>query len=93
MNAEEIQKFIESKTTPGNSYVKIDFKKRDTIYGLFLTDGDYNDLKSKNFWRIVTRRNFDEYKKSKNPGLARIFNGAEFSKLSLLSDGFEVENS
>ena len=88
MNTEEIQKFLESKTKGEKSYVKIDFKKRDTIYGLFVTDGDYNDLKSKNFWRIVTRKHFDEYNKSRNVNLARIFNGAEFSKLTLLTDDF-----
>jgi len=88
MNPEEIHKFIETKAGPANSYVKIDFKKREPIYGLFLTDGDYNDLKTKNFWRIVTRKHFDEYSKSRNPNLARIFNGSEFSKLSLLTDGF-----
>jgi hypothetical protein len=88
MNTEEIQKFLQTKTTPQNSYVKIDFKKRDTIYGLFVVDGDFNDLKSKNFWRIVTRKHFDEYKKSKNVNLAKIFNGTEFSKLTLLTDDF-----
>ena len=88
MNTEEIQKFIESKTTPQNNYVKIDFKKREPIYGLFVVDADYQDLKSKNFWRIVTRKHFDEYSKSKNINLAKIFNGAEFSKLSLLTDDF-----
>ena len=88
MNTEEIQKFLQTKTTPQNSYVKIDFKKRDTIYGLFVVDGDFNDLKSKNFWRIVTRKHFDEYKKSKNVNLAKIFNGTEFSKLTLLMDDF-----
>lgn len=88
MNTEEIQKFLQTKTTSGNSYVKIDFKKRDSIYGLFVIDNDYNDLSSKNFWRIVTRKHFDEYNKSKNINLARIFNGSEFSKLSLLTDDF-----
>lgn len=88
MNSEDIQKFIETKAAPANSYVKIDFKKREAIYGLFLMDGDYKDLKAKNFWRIVTRKHFDEYNKSKNASLARIFNGSEFSKLSLLTDGF-----
>ena len=88
MNTEEIQKVLQTKTTPQNSYVKIDFKKRDTIYGLFVVDGDFNDLKSKNFWRIVTRKHFDEYKKSKNVNLAKIFNGTEFSKLTLLTDDF-----
>jgi hypothetical protein len=88
MNTEEIQKFLETKAAKADNYVKIDFKKRDTIYGLFVKDADFNDLKSKNFWRIVTRTHFDEYSKSKNINLARIFNGSEFSKLSLLTDGF-----
>ena len=88
MNTEEIQKFLVTKTSPQNSYVKIDFKKREPIYGLFVQDGDYNDLKSKNFWRIVTRKHFDEYSKSKNVNLAKIFNGSEFSRLSLLTDDF-----
>jgi hypothetical protein len=88
MNTDEIQKFLESKTKGNNDYVKIDFKKRETIYGLFVKDQDYNDLKSKNFWRIVTRKYFDEFSKSKNMNLAKIFNGAEFSKLSLLKEDF-----
>jgi hypothetical protein len=88
MNTEEIQKFLETKTSGGIDYIKIDFKKRDTIYGLFVKDNDYNDLKSKNFWRIVTRKHFDEYKKSKNINLAKIFNGSEFSRLSLLNENF-----
>jgi hypothetical protein len=88
MNSEEIEKFLTEKTTATEVYVKIDFKKRDTIYGLFVKDKDYRDLKSKNFWRIVTRTHFDEYNKSKNLNLAKIFNGAEFSRLSLLSESF-----
>ena len=88
MNAEDIEKFLNTKTLPDNNYVKIDFKKRDSIYGLFLKDGDYSDLKSKNFWRIVTRQHFDEWNKSKNSSLARIFSGSEFSKLTLYKDSF-----
>lgn len=88
MNSAEIEKFLDNKTAADDSYVKIEFKKRDAIYGLFVKDNDYRDLKSKNFWRIVTRTHFDEYKKSKNVNLAKIFNGAEFSKLSLLEEAF-----
>jgi hypothetical protein len=88
MNSQDIHQFLAAKTTEQNPYVKIDFKTRDSIYGLFIVDPDYQDLKSKNFWRIVTRNHFDEYNRSKNAGLSRIFNGAEFSKLSPLNDGF-----
>ena len=88
MNQEQIKKFIESKTTNNNKYVKIEFSKREPIYGIFITDNDYKDLSAKNFWRIVTSKNFDAYNKSRDANLARIFNGSEFSKLSLLTDEF-----
>jgi hypothetical protein len=87
MRPEEIKKFLE-KNKADKTYVKIDFPKRDSIYGLFIKDADYDDLSNKNFWRIVTRLHFDEYSKSKNSNLAKIFNGAEFSRLSLLNDEF-----
>jgi len=90
MHIEDIEKFLEKKTTPKSNYVKITFKKRDAVYGLFIEDRDYDYLKSKNFWRIVTRTHFDEYHKSKNVGLAKIFNGTEFSRLTLYKDTVEV---
>ncbi len=88
MSIEEIEKFLTTKAQPENNYIKIDFKKRDSIYGLFIKDNDYSDLKSKNFWRIVTRTHFDEWQKSKNVNLAKIFNGMEFSRLTLYKDSF-----
>lgn len=88
MNSEEIKNFLESKVTARNKYVKIEFNKRDALYGIFITGNDYKDLSSKNFWRIVTSKYFNEYRMSNNNDLAKIFNGAEFSKLSLLSDEF-----
>lgn len=87
MNAEEIKKFLE-KNPKDKTYVKIDFPKRDSIYGLFIKDDDFSDLSSKNFWRVVTRLHFDEYSQTKNNNLAKIFNGSEFSRLSLLNDEF-----
>ena len=52
MNIEEIEKFLDKKTTADLKYVKISFKKRDPIYGLFLKEKDFvylkaNDEKSK----------------------------------------------
>lgn len=88
MNSEQIKKFVEAKITTKDKYVKIEFSKRDAIYGIFITDADYQDLSTKNFWRIVTSKNFDAYNKTKDINLARLFNGSEFSRLSLLSDEF-----
>lgn len=89
MNIEDIETFLDKKIKVTNDYVKITFKKRDAIYGLFIKEKDYSDLKSKNFWRIVTRTHFDEYNKSKNASLAKIFSGSEFSRLTLYKDSFE----
>jgi hypothetical protein len=84
MNSEQIQNFL-SKTASGkNQYVKINFQKREAIYGLFLTnERDYKDLSTKNFWRVVSRKNIDQYNKSGDVSLARIFNGSEITRLSL----------
>lgn len=89
MTSEEIKKFIASKITLQNRYVKIEFPKRDALYGIFITDDeDYSDLSKKNFWKIITSKHFDEFKNSNNSKLAKIFNGTEFTRLSLLSDEF-----
>jgi hypothetical protein len=37
----------------------------------------------KNFWRVVPEKNIEEWKKSRNMNLARIFNGQEFTKLAI----------
>jgi hypothetical protein len=88
MNSEEIKKFLTTKISTKDKFVKIEFSKREPIYGLFVTDTDFQDLSTKNFWRIVTSKNFDAYNKTKDINLAKLFNGSEFSKLSLLSEEF-----
>lgn len=91
MNTEEIEQFLTKGNTTENHCIKINFKKREAIYGLFVKDNDYNYLKTKNFWRIVTRTNFEQWQKTKDFSLARIFNGSEFSRLVLYKDTFEEE--
>ena len=76
MTSDEIEKFLNTQDASKEMYIKIDFIKRDSLYGLFVKDADYNDLKSKNFWRIVTRLHFDQWNELKNMSLAKIFNGA-----------------
>lgn len=82
MHIEEIEKFLDKKTTADLKYVKISFKKRDPIYGLFLKEKDFVYLKAKNFWRIVPQSRLEAYNKSKDLSLARIFFGAEFTRLA-----------
>jgi uncharacterized membrane protein YheB (UPF0754 family) len=81
MTNDMIEKFIETKARE-NSKVNIHFKQRDTVKGIFIRNHDYDELKSKNFWRIVSESKLEEWKKTKDNNLARIFNGAEFTRLS-----------
>lgn len=89
MNSEEIEKFLNKKTTLEERYVKISFKKRDSIFGLFLHEKDFGDLKSKNFWRIVPQSRLSEYNTSNNASLARIYCGIEFTRLMPYKEVFE----
>ena len=81
MTNDMIEKFIETKARE-NSKVNIHFKQRDTVKGIFIRNHDYDELKSKNFWRIVSESKLEEWKRTKDNNLARIFNGAEFTRLS-----------
>lgn len=89
MNAEEIEKFLVKNHPVESEYVQIKFKQREAIYGLFVKDADYSYLKAKNFWRIVPQGKLDAYRASKDANLARIFNGAEFSKLTTYKESFD----
>ena len=89
MNIEEIEKFLKKDKSEQEQCIKINFKKRDSIYGIFIKSNDYSDLKSKNFWRIVTRTHFDQWYKTKDVNLAKIFNGSEFSRLVQYKEAFE----
>ncbi|WP_152270536.1 short-chain dehydrogenase [Agriterribacter humi] len=81
MTNDKIEKFIECKPKK-NVKVNIHFKQRATVKGLFIRTDDYEELKSKNFWRIVSDSKVEEWEKTKDSSLARIYNGAEFTRLS-----------
>ena len=83
MTIDQIEKFLKPEYLD-NSHVRISFKTRQSIKGIFINSNDFSHLKSKNLWRIVSESKIDEYAKSKNNALARIFNGVEITKLSLV---------
>ena len=82
MTIEQIEKFIDGGQQDIKEPSKIFFKTRGTVEGVFIKTPDYSELKRKNFWRIVTMTHMENYKKSKDTNLSRMFNGAEFTKLS-----------
>jgi hypothetical protein len=82
MTSEQIEKFLGAAKDEHQEPAKIFFKTRSTVEGVFIKTPDYMELKRKNFWRIVSVKNLDDYKTSKDVNLSRIFNGAEFTRLS-----------
>lgn len=83
MSNEEIENFFDRQKVKEDKEIKIIFKKRSTIHGTFIKAKDYADLKSKNFWRIVSTLHLEEWKKSGDINLSKIFSGSEFQKLAL----------
>jgi hypothetical protein len=83
MTNEQIEKFLHNPPEHlDKAPVQISFKTRQSIRGIFIKTPDYSELKSKNFWRIVSESKFNEYKGSQDTSLARIFNGAEITRLN-----------
>ncbi len=89
MTVEQIENFLAKETIPTGKVIRFELKKRNPVRGLIVQGRDYNELKSKNFWRIVTLTNLAQYQKSGDINLAKIFAGSDFAKLSLVSNKAE----
>ncbi|HEU4576298.1 MAG TPA: short-chain dehydrogenase [Chitinophagaceae bacterium] len=76
-----IENFVEAGKRK-NKLVRIQFKKREAIHGLFVVSNDYQEMKKKNFWRIVTESREDEWLNTKNLSCSRLYSGDEFTRLS-----------
>jgi hypothetical protein len=85
MNNDLIARFLDTQTIPEDSCVKIDMKKRNAIFGYFVKANDYEDLKSKNLWRFVLHNNIVNWRKKNDFDFAKIFNGTEFIRLSVVN--------
>lgn len=81
MTNDRIGKFIESKANLNNE-INIHFKGRETLKAVFIRTDDYDELKEKNYWRIVAGKSLEEWKRTGEKNLERIFNGAIFIRLS-----------
>lgn len=81
MTTEMITQFIENKNRKNNA-VNVHFKERSTVKGLFIRSTDYDELRYKNLWRIVTHAKIEEWNRTKNIDLSRIFNGISFTRLT-----------
>jgi hypothetical protein len=89
MTVEQIENFLAKETIPQGKLIRFELKKRNPVRGLIVKGRDYDDLKAKNFWRIVTQTNMAAYQKTNDINLAKIFAGSDFAKLSLVSNKTE----
>ena len=83
MTVEQIETFLAKETIPQGKIIRFELKKRNPVRGIIVQGRDYNDLKAKNFWRIVPESQFASYEKSGDIQLAKIFCGNDFSRLTL----------
>jgi len=79
MTNEQIDHFLTTETL--TKVININFKTRNSIRGLFLNVSDFEDLKSKNLWRVITEARIEDWRKTKDMGLSRIYSGSDFTKL------------
>ena len=84
MTYEQIEHILKNRNEAGSCF-EIRFKTRSAIKGLFIETADYRELSRKNLWRVVSEGRIEEYRKTRNLNLARIFNGSEFTKLEAKS--------
>lgn len=81
MTNDQIEKFVEPRHLDKEP-VRISFKTRNTFNGIFIQSRDYEDLKSKNYWRIVSETHLNEWNRTHDQNLSRIFHGGEFTRLT-----------
>jgi hypothetical protein len=86
MTVEQIENWLKKEAVPQGKIIRFEMKKRNPIRGLIVQGRDYSELKTKNFWRIVTQTNLVAYQKSNDIGLAKIFSGTDFAKLSFVTN-------
>jgi len=81
MTIETIKQFVENKNRK-NIVVNIHFKERSTVKGLFIQSADYEELKDKNLWRVVSDSKIEEWNRTRNMDIPKIFNGLSFTRLT-----------
>jgi hypothetical protein len=81
MTQDMIERFVELPER-NNVEVNIHFKDRATLKGMFIRENDYEELKGKNFWRVISSTHLETWSKTKDKSIPRIFNGASFTRLT-----------
>ena len=81
MTIERIESFVSEHINHPN-YINVHIKGRNVESVMFIAGRDYEELKEKNFWRVVSESKAKEWTKTKDQKLVRIYSGNLFTKLS-----------
>ncbi|HVZ56078.1 MAG TPA: hypothetical protein VG870_05420 [Chitinophagaceae bacterium] len=81
MTTERIEDFLTTRQR-AEKPVRIFIRGRNPVEGLFVRARDYDELKAKNFWRVVQLSHLKDWQKTQDLGLTRVFSGLSFTRLS-----------
>ena len=80
MTVEKIEHFVQPFLNQPQ-YIDVYMKGRNLQPVMFIASRDYAELREKNFWRVVPASNVEQWEKTKDHKLERIFSGSLFSSL------------
>lgn len=81
MTSERIERFVKEYLNLPN-YIHVHMKGRSLEPVMFIAGNDYDELKEKNFWRVVSASNAEQWKNTKDSKLVRIYSGNLFTSLN-----------
>jgi hypothetical protein len=81
MTIEKIEGFIKDHINQSH-YIDVHIKGRTVEPVMFIAATDYEELKEKNFWRVVTASKAALWQKTKDQKLVRIYSGNLFTRLT-----------
>jgi hypothetical protein len=81
MTIEKIERFIREHINHPH-YIDVHMKGRTVEPVMFIAGADYEELKEKNFWRVVAASKAEQWGKTKDQKLVRIYSGNLFTRLS-----------
>lgn len=81
MSQSEIEAFLKKNPGYKESEYEFQLKGRNPISGFLIEVGDHQFLRSKNFWRIVSRENKESWVRTRNMELLVIISGDAFIRI------------
>jgi len=84
MKSENIANLIEQWFYSADRLFKIDLTTNSYVIGAFIKADDYDELKSKNIWRVIKSSDLIKWKSSHNLELTELINGDLINDISFV---------